>query len=81
MRICPPTTRFPKLDAPSYFQDGFPLLLVSEESVGAVQERIRDMVGMQGVSAKWAEEELKVERYVKTQPVMRYGTACLDVDM
>jgi len=63
VRICPPTMRFPKLDAPSYFQDGFPLLLVSEESVGAVQERIRDMVGAQGVNAKWAEEELKVERF------------------
>lgn len=65
VRICPPTLRFPNLDAPSYFQDGYPLLLLSEESMGAVQERIRGMVGVQGVSDKWAEEELEVERYVK----------------
>lgn len=38
----------------------------------AVQDRIRDMVGTQGVNDKWAEEELKVERYVKTQPGIRY---------
>ncbi|KIK91112.1 hypothetical protein PAXRUDRAFT_150234, partial [Paxillus rubicundulus Ve08.2h10] len=63
IRICPPTLRFPKLDAPSYFQDGFPLLLVSEESVEAVQERIRDMVGIQGVGEKWEKEELMVERF------------------
>lgn len=68
VRTCPPTLRFPKLDAPSYFQDGYPLLLVSEESVEAVQERIRDMVGMQGVSDNWADEELRVERYVSTLP-------------
>ncbi|KIJ66454.1 hypothetical protein HYDPIDRAFT_109491 [Hydnomerulius pinastri MD-312] len=62
-RICPPTDRFPELDAPSYFQDGYPLLLVSEESVLAVQERIRDMVGIQGVGEKWAKEDLVVERF------------------
>lgn len=66
VRNCPPTLRFPKLDVPSYFQDGYPLLLVSEESVGAVQARIRDMVGIQGISEKWTEEELEVERYVIT---------------
>ncbi|KAG6380737.1 hypothetical protein JVT61DRAFT_5119 [Boletus reticuloceps] len=55
--------RVPKLDTPAYFQDGYPLMLLSEESVGAVQERIRDMVGTAGVSDKWAEEELKVERF------------------
>lgn len=65
MRICPPTLRFPKLDAPAYFQDGYPLLLVSEESVEAVQVQIKDMVGKQGVSDKWAEEKLEVERYVR----------------
>lgn len=35
--------------------------------MGAVQERIRDMVGTKGINDKWAEEELKIERYVKTQ--------------
>ncbi|KAI9455736.1 hypothetical protein HD554DRAFT_2030823, partial [Boletus coccyginus] len=63
VRKCPATLRFPKLDAPAYFQDGFPLLLVSEESVEAIQKRIRDVVGTQGISDKWTEEELEVERF------------------
>lgn len=62
LRICPPTHRFPKLDAPSYFQDGYPLLVVSEESVAAMQERIRGMVGLQGVEEKWFSDTLQVER-------------------
>ncbi|KAH7886257.1 MOSC N-terminal beta barrel domain-containing protein [Phlebopus sp. FC_14] len=62
-RICPPTLRFPKLDAPSYFQDGYPLLIVSEESLAAVQARVRDMIGVQGVAEKWETEELVVERF------------------
>ncbi|KAF8131616.1 hypothetical protein EV363DRAFT_1164985 [Boletus edulis] len=63
VRISPPTLRFPKLDTPAYFQDGYPLMLLSEESMGVVQERIKDMVGTVGISDKWAEEELKVERF------------------
>lgn len=62
LRICPPTDRFPELDAPSYFQDGYPLLVVSEETVAAMQERIRGMVGVQGVEEKWANDTLQVER-------------------
>ncbi|OJA18065.1 hypothetical protein AZE42_05426 [Rhizopogon vesiculosus] len=61
-RICPPTLRFPKLDAPSYFQDGYPLLVLSEESVAAMQERVRGMVGIQGVEEKWSNDTLQVER-------------------
>lgn len=63
LRICPPTARFPNLDAPSYFQDGYPIMLLSEESVAAVQERIRGMVGVQGVDEKWSNETLQVERF------------------
>ncbi|KAH7927258.1 hypothetical protein BV22DRAFT_1032010 [Leucogyrophana mollusca] len=62
-RICPPTLRFPILDSPSYFQDAYPLLVVSEESVAAVQERIRGMVGVQGVADKWSSDKLVVERF------------------
>lgn len=61
-RICPPTIRFPNLDAPSYFQDGYPLLIVSEESVAAAQEHIRGMVGTQGIEEKWSSDTLQVER-------------------
>lgn len=62
-RICPPTIRFPNLDAPSYFQDGYPLLIVSEESVAAAQEHIRGMVGTQGIEEKWSSDTLQVERF------------------
>ncbi|KAG1742716.1 uncharacterized protein EDB91DRAFT_294104 [Suillus paluster] len=63
LRICPPTQRFPNLAAPSYFQDGYPIMLLSEESVAAVQEQIRGMVGVQGVEEKWSNETLQVERF------------------
>jgi len=63
LRICPPTHRFPNLDAPSYFQDGYPVLVISEESVVAMQERIRGMVGLQGVDEKWSSDTLQVERF------------------
>jgi hypothetical protein len=62
-RICSPTERFPNLDAPSYFQDGYPLMLMSEESVAAVQERIRGMVGIQGIEEKWSSDTLQIERF------------------
>jgi hypothetical protein len=61
-RICPPTQRFPELDAPSHFQDGYPLMLLSDESVAAMQERVRGMVGMQGVEETWSSDTLQVER-------------------
>lgn len=63
LRICPPTQRFPDLDAPSYFQDGYPLMILSEESVEAMQERVRGMVGMQGIEEKWSNDALQVERF------------------
>ncbi|KAI6163709.1 MOSC N-terminal beta barrel domain-containing protein [Pisolithus thermaeus] len=62
-RVCPPTSRFPKLDAPSYFQDAYPLLIMSEESVAAVQGQVREMVGSQGVGDEWTERELEIERF------------------
>lgn len=63
LRICQPTQRFPDLDAPSYFQDGYPLMLLSEESVAAMQERVRGMVGMQGIEETWSSDTLQVERF------------------
>lgn len=62
-RRCPPTPRFPDLDKPSYFQDGFPLLIVSQESLVAVQDRVRQMIGEQGVEEVWAQRDLVVERF------------------
>ncbi|EGO05379.1 hypothetical protein SERLA73DRAFT_101193 [Serpula lacrymans var. lacrymans S7.3] len=62
-RLCAPTLRYPKLGAPTAYQDGFPLLVVSEESIMALQTRVRDMVGVQGVDEKWSQEKIDVERF------------------
>jgi len=62
-RLCAPTLRFPKLGAPTAYQDGYPLLVVSEESVSALQTRIREMVGVQGIDEKWSNEKMEVERF------------------
>lgn len=72
-RPCPPTYEFPALNATAVYQDGFPLLVASEESLAAVQDRVRACaadggksrggVGL-GVQEKWREEELAMERYV-----------------
>ncbi|KAI6154050.1 hypothetical protein BKA82DRAFT_4096936 [Pisolithus tinctorius] len=62
-RLCPPTSRFPKLDVPSYFQDAYPFLIISGESVAAVQAKAREMIGSQGVGEEWTERELEIERF------------------
>lgn len=62
-RRCPPTPRFPDLNTPSYFQDGFPLLIVSHESLVAVQDKVRQMIGEQGVEKVWEQQELVIERF------------------
>lgn len=61
-RACPPTTDFPELQATTCYQDGYPLLVASEESLEAVQERVRGEVGKQGVADRWKEDELVMER-------------------
>lgn len=61
-RPCPPTTAFPDLKATSLYQDGYPLLVASEESLISVQERLRQEVGKQGVADRWADEDLVMER-------------------
>lgn len=42
IRACEPTPTFPDLKADHVFQDGYPLLLASEESVLSVGSSIRD---------------------------------------
>lgn len=63
-RPCEPTIDFPKLDASAVFQDGYPLLLASEESLKAIQEQIKGQIGVQGVDEHWARDELEMTRYV-----------------
>ena len=61
-RICQPTFDFPNLDASLWYQDGYPLLVLSEESVAAAEEEVRRYVGVQGVEERWREDKLVVER-------------------
>ncbi|KAG9100078.1 hypothetical protein FS749_016347 [Ceratobasidium sp. UAMH 11750] len=63
------TSTHPNLDAEVRFQDGFPLLLATTESLAAVQERVRHSAnGVQGwkvggITPRWQTEELVMERF------------------
>jgi uncharacterized protein YcbX len=62
------TSTHPNLDAGVRFQDGFPLLLTTTESLIAVQEKVRlSASGVEhwkvgGISSHWQTEELAMER-------------------
>ncbi|OCH90529.1 hypothetical protein OBBRIDRAFT_592682 [Obba rivulosa] len=71
-RDCPPTTAFPDLKATAVFQDGYPLLVVSEESLQCVREKVREAArkeksedgwigGMD--SERWRDGEIEMERF------------------
>lgn len=61
-RICSPTENFPELKASAVFQDGYPLLFITEESMGVIEEAIQAQVGKAGVEERWKKERLVVER-------------------
>ncbi|EJC98824.1 uncharacterized protein FOMMEDRAFT_95832 [Fomitiporia mediterranea MF3/22] len=63
VRPCPPTYDFPALKASASYQDAYPLLVVSEESLVAVQTRLRGEVGNQGVADRWGTDNLVMERF------------------
>jgi hypothetical protein len=71
-RLCEPTSRAPDLGtperpAPFEFQDGFPLLVASEESLAETAKRVEEAVGnVPGVEAGWkekGEKKLGIERF------------------
>ncbi|KAH8119736.1 hypothetical protein DFH11DRAFT_1685253 [Phellopilus nigrolimitatus] len=62
-RPCAPTLAFPELKATAVYQDGYPLLVTSEESLCAVKDRLRGEVGKQGVADRWSEDDLVMERF------------------
>jgi len=57
------TYEFPDLQATSVFQDMYPLLVLSKESMGEVEREIRVRIGEQGVSEEWREERVELRRY------------------
>jgi hypothetical protein len=60
-RAAEPTHEFPDLKAFSNYQDLYPIMMLSEENLAAVEEKARPLVGMQGVSEKWKDATLKIE--------------------
>ncbi|KAF7798513.1 hypothetical protein EIP86_009734 [Pleurotus ostreatoroseus] len=71
-RSCPPTLDFPNLQAESVYQDGYPLLVVSEESLVAVQEAVKTAadLGLDAIkkvggmdNERWSTESLVMERF------------------
>jgi hypothetical protein len=61
-RAAEPSHEFPDLKAFSNYQDLYPMMMLSEENLAAVEGEARPLVGMQGVSEKWRDATLKVER-------------------
>ncbi|KAJ4470815.1 hypothetical protein J3R30DRAFT_3300001 [Lentinula aciculospora] len=62
-RPCDPTDSFPGLKATTLYQDGYPLLVLSEESIDVLHEEIRSRVGIQGISDQWSKQEFVIERF------------------
>ena len=63
-RACNPTQTFPALVATVSYQDGYPLLFLSEESVAEVERQLKGYVGVQGIEERWKEDKLVIERSV-----------------
>ncbi|KAF9261671.1 hypothetical protein L218DRAFT_930541 [Marasmius fiardii PR-910] len=62
-RGCAPTASFPDLKASVKYQDGYPLLVLSEESVSAIEDVLRDHVGKSGIEEKWKTGRIDIERF------------------
>jgi hypothetical protein len=61
-RACNPTPAFPDLQGTIAYQDGYPLLLLSEESVEEVERQVRQRVGVEGIEERWKYDQLVIER-------------------
>jgi len=57
------TYEFPELKATVKYQDGYPLMVFSEENVKAVEEKIRPLVGTQGIDRRWEDGRVLIERF------------------
>ena len=61
-RSCGTTVSFPQLSATIDYPDGYPLLVLSEESVEEMEKELRGHVGKQGIDASWYTDRLVIER-------------------
>ncbi|CAE6488842.1 unnamed protein product [Rhizoctonia solani] len=68
-RSARPTSTHPDLDVGFRFQDGFPLLIATTESLAAVQEKVRRSADGEeewkvgGITSQWQTDELVMERF------------------
>ncbi|KAI5830595.1 hypothetical protein K523DRAFT_239506 [Schizophyllum commune Tattone D] len=62
-RLLAPTDAFPNLKGSCVFQDGYPLLVLSEEGLDDIERELRENVGSQGIDPRWKEAKLAVERF------------------
>lgn len=65
-RAIKPTTNFPLLTGAAALQDGYPLLVLSEESTTLVEEELSGHIGTQGITEIWRTNKVAIERYVKS---------------
>ncbi|KAG6896771.1 hypothetical protein C0992_006286 [Termitomyces sp. T32_za158] len=55
----------PSLDAATVFQDGYPLLMMSRESMGELEDEVRSRVAEEGmgVGEEWREARVEIRRF------------------
>ncbi|KIM47725.1 hypothetical protein M413DRAFT_439401 [Hebeloma cylindrosporum] len=58
-----PTTSFPALDATAKYQDMYPMLVLSEESTGAIEKELQSHIGTQGIDERWRTDSVPIERF------------------
>lgn len=63
-RPCDATDLYPSLKATAWYQDLYPLLVLSEESIDVLHKEIRSRVGTQGIEDQWSTQEFQIERLV-----------------
>jgi len=66
-----PTTSFPDLEATAFYQDMYPLLVLSEESTSLLEHELRGYVGTQGIHERWKTDPVPIERYVQLSATIR----------
>ncbi|TFK70463.1 hypothetical protein BDN72DRAFT_838985 [Pluteus cervinus] len=62
-RVIDATTAFPELNATALYQDMYPLLILSEESMQEIEHEIRPKVGTQGITEGWRDGKVAIERF------------------
>ena len=82
-RACGPTQTFPDLDASAVYQDGFPLLVASDESLENVGDEINRWASGEvngenigSIDDMWKTSRVPIERCVHLHP----GPACREYE-